>query len=195
MENVKQCANCKKDFTKKSTHSKKYWAGAKFCSRSCAKIGVSSWNKGIPLSEEKKLHLSEILKGRTCNTGRTHFKKGNKEGADTRFKKGQESYWKGKPNPHFQGENNPRWKGGITAEHLKIRWSVRMKNFRNEIFKRDNYTCKECGRKRIAGDRVILNIHHIQPFSVYEKLRFDKDNVVTLCKECHYKTDTYGKNI
>jgi 5-methylcytosine-specific restriction endonuclease McrA len=185
MENVKQCVNCKRDFTKKTSHSKEYWARAKFCSRSCAKIGVSSWNKGIPLSEERKLHLSEVLNGRTCNTGRTHFKKGNKEGLETQFKKGQTSYWKGKPNPNFQGENNPRWKGGITPEHKMVRWSQKYKDFRDEIFERDNYTCNDCGRKRKPGDRVVLNVHHKKSFSEYKELRFVKSNVVTLCKECH----------
>lgn len=195
MENVKQCEHCGKSFYKKSSHSRKKWVTMRFCSKSCAKIGHSGWNKGIPLSEERKQHLSNVLKGRTCNTGRTHFKKGNSDGLKTRFKKGQTSYWKGKKNPYFTGPNNPKWKGGVTAEHLKIRWSVRMKNFRNEIFKRDNYTCKNCGRKRKPKDRVVLNIHHIKSFAIYDELRFDKDNAITLCTECHKKTETYGRNI
>jgi len=185
MQNVKQCKNCHSNFIKKSTVSKKKWATAKFCSKSCAKVGVSPSNKGIPLSEEKKLHLSKVLKGRICNTGKTHFKKGNKKGLKTQFKKGDTSYWKGKKNPHFAGPNNPKWKGGVTPEHKKVRWSQKYKDFREEIFKRDNYTCKDCGRKRKSGDRVILNAHHKKSFADYEKLRFVKSNVVTLCKECH----------
>jgi len=187
MQKIKQCKNCGKDFEKKLTVSQRKWATMRFCSKSCAKVGVSSWNKGIPLSEEKKLHLRKVLKGRTCNTGRTHFKKGTTVGLKTQFKKGDTSYWKGKKNPHFSGENNPRWKGGITPEHKKVRWSQKYKDFRDEIFKRDNYTCKNCGRKRKVGDRVILNAHHKKSFTDYPKLRFTKSNVLTLCKECHKK--------
>jgi len=195
MQNRKQCNYCGKDFEKKPSHSRSKWETMKSCSKSCAKMGHKSWNKGIPLSEGQKLHLSTVLAGRTTNTGRTHFKTGNKEGLATQFKKGQTSYWKGKKNPNFQGENNPNWRGGVTPEHLKIRWSVKMKNFRNEIFKRDNYTCQQCGRKRKPADRVILNIHHIKSFATCDELRFDEHNVVTLCEECHHKTDTYGKNV
>lgn len=148
-------------------------------------MGKAAWNKGVSLSEQQKSHLSEVLKGRTCNTGRTHFKKGQSGNPETQFKKGQVSYWKGKKNPHFTGPNNPRWNGGITPEHKKVRWSQEYKDFRDEIFKRDNYTCKDCGKKRKVGDRVILNAHHKKSFADYPELRFVKSNVITLCKQCH----------
>lgn len=176
--NSKNCKECGNIFSKKSDCSNYNWTRQKYCSRSCASKAMSENNKGV-----------------CSNTGRTHIKKGQNLSPATQFKKGQTSYWKGKPNPNFQGENNPNWRGGVTPEHLKIRWSVKMKNFRNEIFKRDNYTCQQCGRKRKPADRVILNIHHIKSFATCDELRFDEHNVVTLCEECHHKTDTYGKNV
>ena len=186
MTHTKQCKTCGKSFDKKVNVSKKKWETMQYCSNPCINKGrISRFRGQRPMSLERKIHLKEVLKGRTCNTGRTHFKKGNKDGLETRFKKGQTSYWKGRENPNFQGENNPRWKGGITPEHLKIRWSQKYKDFRDEIFKRDNYTCNDCGRKRTPGDRVVLNVHHKKSFSEYEKLRFVDSNVVTLCKECH----------
>lgn len=184
----KKCVKCGKFFEKKISCSRKKWETIKCCSKSCAKKGVTSWNKGIPLSQEQKLHLHKVLVGRRCNTGRTHIQKGQRISPETEFKPGQKSWLKGKKNPHFTGPNNPKWKGGITPEHLKVRWSVEMKNFRDEIFKRDNYTCKFCGRHRKVGDRVVLNAHHIKSFAVHKELRFDKDNVITLCRECHWKT-------
>lgn len=49
-----------------------------------------------------------------------------------------------------------------------------------EILKRDNYSCIWCS---VTGKR--LNIHHLVPWSVSEELRFDKQNLVALCEDCH----------
>lgn len=185
MKNIKQCKYCGKDFKKKPSHSRKKWETMRYCSISCGKKGKPSWNKGKTMPEEQKLYLSKVLKGRTCNTGKTHFKKGQSGSPKTQFKKGRESYWKGKKNPYFTGSNNPKWKGGITPESKKIRWSQKYKDFRGKIFKRDNYTCNDCGRKRKSDNRTILNAHHIKSFSEHKDLRFVESNVVTLCKECH----------
>lgn len=133
--------------------------------------------------------MSNKLLGRRCNTGRTHFKKGQHPSLNTEFGK-VEPWNKGKNNPYFSGSNNPKWKGGIYPENLKIRHSDKMKNFNKEVLKRDDYTCKDCKKRG-----VVLNVHHIKPFSTHKELRFDLSNVITLCVECHRKTDTYGRNI
>jgi hypothetical protein len=194
MENTKQCKTCGKVFEKKINVSRKKWETMNYCSNPCINKGRISKLRGRLLTEEHKLNLHKSLIGRTCNTGRTHIKKGQHISPSTEFKLGNTPWLKGKSNPRFSGPNNPKWKGGVTPEHLKIRWSVKMKNFRNEIFKRDDYTCKFCGRCRKAGDRVILNVHHLKSFAIHKELRFDKNNVITLCRECHQKTDTYGVN-
>lgn len=53
-------------------------------------------------------------------------------------------------------------------------------DWRNEVFKRDAYTCKKCGQH--GGT---LNAHHIKLFSKYKNLRYDLNNGITLCEECH----------
>jgi hypothetical protein len=53
------------------------------------------------------------------------------------------------------------------------------KEWRMQVFKRDNFTCQECGRKED------LQSHHIKQVSLYPELMFDVDNGRTLCKECH----------
>jgi len=194
MTHTKQCEVCGKNFEKKINYSKKYWAKAKFCSRECQikgrvytgerggfKKGIVPWNKG--------------MKGVNFNTGRTHFKKGEHPSPKIEFKKGNIPWSKGKKLLYATGENNPNWKGRITSEHQKLRHSPEMKELRAKTFKRDKYSCKLCGRKRIPGDRVILEIHHIKPFATHKELRFNEDNVITLCAECHRKTETYGKNV
>ena len=88
--------------------------------------------------------------------------------------------------------NHWNWKGGVTDKNEAIRKSAEYKNWRIKVFEKDNYTCVECGIKSGLGKRVELHADHIKPFAHYHHLRFDVSNGRTLCKECHYKTDTFG---
>lgn len=85
------------------------------------------------------------------------------------------------------GENNPNWKGGIVPVNLKIRASAEFKEWRTSVFKRDDYTCQDCGKRSKKGMTVVLHAHHIKPFAKFPKLRLEVDNGETLCKDCHYK--------
>lgn len=79
-----------------------------------------------------------------------------------------------------KGEGNPSWQGGITPISKKIRKSIENKIWRKLVFERDNWTCQICG---IRGGR--LHSHHIKEFSEFPELRFDINNGITLCYECH----------
>ena len=65
------------------------------------------------------------------------------------------------------GGNEPKRKRTLTNS-IKI-----------EVFKRDNYTCQECG----AGREAKLHIHHIIPFARggTDEMR----NLITLCDSCN----------
>lgn len=84
------------------------------------------------------------------------------------------------------GDKNNRWRGGITEESSKIRNSKEYKKWRESVFNRDEYTCQDCGK--IGG---YLHAHHIVPFFLSIEKRLDISNGLTLCKECHRKTDSY----
>lgn len=90
-------------------------------------------------------------------------------------------------------EHNPNWQGGLTPINEKIRHSLEYKNWRNKVYKRDNWTCQMCKEKNDKnGVRKKINAHHIKSFSRYPKLRFVVENGITLCEECHYQTTSYG---
>lgn len=93
-----------------------------------------------------------------------------------------------------EGRHN-NYKGGVTPLNKKIRYSSEFKLWREAVFKRDEFTCKECGRKnqKGLGFSLYLHPHHIKPFADYPELRFDIDNGVTLCGDCHKKTETWGR--
>lgn len=70
----------------------------------------------------------------------------------------------------------------LTPINTRIRQSQEYKHWRSNILKIDKYTCNKCGQ--IGGK---LEVHHILNFSEYPDLRFNTDNGITMCKDCHRK--------
>ena len=69
---------------------------------------------------------------------------------------------------------------GITSEEGRLRKIEDYREWRTSIYKRDNYTCQRCFS---FGGK--LNAHHILYFKKFPIFRFDIDNGITLCKNCH----------
>lgn len=67
----------------------------------------------------------------------------------------------------------------VTEQHM-ARNNTYYKEWKNKVFKRDNYTCQCCGKR--GGN---LNAHHLYNFSEYENLRYNVDNGITFCEKCH----------
>ena len=80
------------------------------------------------------------------------------------------------------GEYHWNWNGGISNENHRIRTSVKYRQWRTFVLRRDKFTCQHCGQR---GGK--LNAHHIIAFSICPELRFDVNNGITLCKNCHVK--------
>jgi 5-methylcytosine-specific restriction endonuclease McrA len=57
------------------------------------------------------------------------------------------------------------------------------KRWRISVYKRDDFTCQMPG----CSYKKYLNAHHIQKWASASTLRFDVDNGITLCKNCHKK--------
>lgn len=72
--------------------------------------------------------------------------------------------------------------GKFPWEHTsnELRNTPEYKQWRAEVFERDNFTCVIC--RKVGG---VLNAHHIKVFRGFESERFKVDNGVTLCEDCH----------
>ena len=167
------CPICKKEFQDYQSNPKRI-----YCSIKCKnKVKKEAW----------------WIKQNSINPG---IKKGEK----TRFRKKNIPWWiiKGLPNPStldeikekksksmigkLAKEKNPNWKGGISKERDKLRFTQEYINWRKSILERDDYTCQICNNK--GG---YLHAHHILPVRNYKKYITDELNGITLCKKCHYR--------
>lgn len=67
----------------------------------------------------------------------------------------------------------------------RLRKSLEYRTWRDSVFRRDDWTCQECGARSGNGSTVYLEAHHKKSFTKFIALRFDVSNGDTLCKTCH----------
>lgn len=61
--------------------------------------------------------------------------------------------------------------------------SVEWRRFRESVLSQYNYQCADCKARNII--RAAKAVHHIKPIDKFWDLRFDYDNCIPLCNECH----------
>ena len=151
------------------------------------------FEKGHVNSEEARKKQSNTIKGHISYTLGMKFSEATKQKM-SKAKKDFVPWNKGKTCPQISGENKPNWKGGITPLVMQIRKHFKYRQWRSDIFTRDNFTCQKCG---IKGST--LHAHHIKSFSnilqYYEITKLEEaieceelwniNNGITFCKECH----------
>lgn len=108
---------------------------------------------------------------------------------------------RGQDRSKTSGEGHWNWQGGKTPLKILIRESYIYKEWRESIFKRDNYTCQICkGRGgRLHVDHWpkqfadIIRENNIQSLedAINCEVLWDKENNRALCEDCHKKTDSY----
>ena len=142
-----------------------YWAGrpeAKYCSKKC-------WNYRNP-----KI-LNECL---LCGKEFWSYKSDNKIYCSKRCSSIHHRELQ-------KGDKSHLWKGGKTKINKLERQRGEYREWRSNVFIRDDYTCQKCGIKSKKGLVVYLHAHHIKEFATHPDKRFDISNGITLCKNCH----------
>lgn len=163
------------------------------------KISVTLKRKGIKPpsrkgcktihSDDTKRRISQKLKGHLVSDT-TRKRIGAKQ-------KGVAKPWVAERMRNMTGENSLNWKGGVTPLRRRIRASAEYDRWRKRVFERDDWTCRECGKR--GGN---LEAHHIIEFyriidghriTTFEdamrcEMLWGIENGVTLCRECHNKT-------
>lgn len=180
---VATCEQCNKEYERKPSKV------GRFCGMDCygaSKKGTEPWNKGKKTGyapwKGKKRSKETIAKIKS-----TKLK--------TNYSHPQEV--RDRISAALKGVS----KGGVTKLATLIRGTTTYKQWRTDVFERDEYTCQECG-----ASNCILNADHIVPFSYLlkmanvsnikeaqdEEMLWSIDNGRTLCLECHKQTPTFG---
>lgn len=127
------------------------------------------------------------------------FQKGNTLGSNRKGSKATIKTIENLSQSHkglFAQEKHPNWKGGITLLAERIRHSFKYRQWKSDVFMRDNFTCQKTGKR--GGE---LNAHHIKPFAIIlkenniatfeEAMKCEElwniNNGLTLCKNYHDK--------
>ena len=91
------------------------------------------------------------------------------------------SYWMNNEDKKKIGERSPHWKGGVEYSRVE-RATHEYQEWRKSVFIRDKFVCQKC--KEHTNN---LNAHHISNWKSDINHRYDINNGITLCKDCHKK--------
>jgi 5-methylcytosine-specific restriction endonuclease McrA len=134
---------------------------------------MKEYRKNNPLDGDKnpffgKRHTDEFKEKMS------EEKKGKRSYNENQFKRQQEKTPK--------GHKHPNWNGGSSKFPYPFEFN---KHLKEEIKKRDNHSCKICGKETQK-----LAIHHID----YDKNNIKMENLTALCYSCHSKTNYNRQN-
>lgn len=183
---------------------------SKYCSKECAQKHTlakgQGWNKKPPVEKKEKKTSSPKNKAKAPRIIRAvtlKCKHCQAEYQVSPYRVGESNYCSrqcagkdrfggtkhplyGKKREDLCGENNPNWNGGSSRDYRSHYNSYEYITWRRQVFKRDNFTCQQCGQR---GGRI--EAHHKIGWAEDETRRYEVDNGMTVCTKCHIDLDHY----
>jgi len=153
-----------------------------------ARKGMSPPNKGtkgiFKHTKEAKEKMSLAKMGNKYNQNKEPWNKGLTAKDDVRV---------------LSREKTGNWNGGKSSLTKRIRYSFKYRQWRSDVFTRDDFTCQECDRRggdleahhiKILAD--ILEFNDVKTFDQAMKCEelWNINNGITLCLRCHNLTKT-----
>jgi 5-methylcytosine-specific restriction endonuclease McrA len=163
------CEQCGKEFSVIPSRLK--WGRGKHCSRKCQY-----------LSNKVKLSKPEAKESKTCiGCGKIFITRK----CWLTSKKGGGKYCSRSCRDKFRIKtNHPQYLNGTSSERRGPNWHSQ----KRKALKRDRCICQQC-------DKVATDVHHILPFRffgiTYYLIANNLSNLVSLCKRCHRKSDSF----
>ena len=163
-----------------------------------ANKGNIPWTKGKklpPLSEAIKRKISKTLMGRKLSPEQIEGIR--KRMVGNKYSEGRKlSEW------HIQriiesikGEKNINWKGGITPLIMRIRNNFKYRQWRSDVFTRDDFTCQKCNHRGSYleahhSEITFSDIMELNDIKTFEQAMaceefWNINNGITLCRKCH----------
>jgi hypothetical protein len=154
---IKQCEVCHKDFKAYFCYIK--LGGSRFCSYKCSN------GRRLPFTKEhrQKISLAKVGVKKTFDTKRK-MSEAQKKIDKSYMLKDKHWNWQG-------GKSNNRDIHSLNNREYR--------QWRMEVFTRDNFECKMCKEK------VGLQAHHILSWREFPELRYDINNGIALCRAHH----------
>ena len=149
---------------------------------------LSKIKKGIHLSKKSRQKISKANKGKKRteeqNKRQSKAQKGKLLTEQAKQKIREKRKLQVPPNKGKFGELSFQWQGGKSFEI----YPQEFKKIKKKIYERDNYQCQFPYCIEIHNK---LNAHHID----YNKKNNNPENLITLCINCHMKTNNKKNRI
>lgn len=175
--NTRICPNCKSVFIRRG--NRKFGCSNVCCSKQCS----NSMQKGrkIPgFNVKQKSGLVVFCK--TCGKSFQHPPSRTAKYCSLKCRELDASSFDG-----IRGKKHYNWKGGVTPINVKLRNSPAYRAWTLNVFRRDAFKCRICGKGRT------IQAHHIYPWATHPSNRLDLWNGITLCKPCHKAIHLFGR--
>ncbi len=205
MATTKHCSKCSKEYAKKPKQAYWQYELSQFCSRSCKGLSQGFQKVGQPekvcsvcstkYQKKSSCSLKRWVQSKYCS--QVCYKKRvvseiTKEKMSLKHKGVKTTLGYKHTDVAKQRmveAKKLQWEGVVKKGRFNPRANGLYRSWRLEILKRDDFKCQECGMEQ---NKARLEIHHISSFRDFPELRMESSNVVTLCRECHIKTENYG---